>query len=146
MVCYGPAWASLVAQRIKNLPPMQETQVQLLGGQDPLEEGMATHSSILAWRIPWIVEPGGRATVHGYTKRHDWATHTLTRAPASSQTLNSHIPVLLSYFTLISIVSPASCIFTTAGFALAIITSYLDSLRVGPRLQTQSLHSVSPGL
>ena len=44
-------WASLVAQSIKNLPAMQETQVQPLGWEDPLEEGMVTHSSILAWRI-----------------------------------------------------------------------------------------------
>ena len=43
---------SLVAQRVKNLPALQETQVRSLGGEDPLEEGMAVHSSILAWRIP----------------------------------------------------------------------------------------------
>ena len=51
--------ASLMAQTIKNLPAMWETQVQSLGQEDPLEEGMATHSSILAWRIPWTEEPGG---------------------------------------------------------------------------------------
>ena len=51
--------ASLVAQMVKNLPAMQETQVRFLGREDPLEEGMATHSSILAWRIPWTEEPGG---------------------------------------------------------------------------------------
>ena len=51
--------ASLVAQTAKNLPALQKTQVQILGQEDPLEEGMATHSSILAWRIPWTVEPGG---------------------------------------------------------------------------------------
>ena len=51
-------WASLLAQRVKNLPSMQETQVQSLGWEDPLEKGMATHSSILAWRIPWTEEPG----------------------------------------------------------------------------------------
>ena len=50
---------SLIAQLVKNLPAMQETQVGFLGGEDPLEKGMATHSSILAWRIPWIEEPGG---------------------------------------------------------------------------------------
>ena len=49
--------ASLVAQVVKNLPAMQETQVQFLGGGDPQEEGMAPHSSI-AWRIPWTEEPG----------------------------------------------------------------------------------------
>ena len=49
---YRRAWASLVAQTVKNPPPMQETWVRPLGWEDPLEEGMATHSSILAWRIP----------------------------------------------------------------------------------------------
>ena len=44
---------------IKNLPAMQMTQVRSLGREDPLEEGMATHSSVLAWRIPWTEEPGG---------------------------------------------------------------------------------------
>ena len=48
-----------MAQTLKNLPAMQETQVQSLGQEDPLEKGMATHSSILAWRIPWAEEPGG---------------------------------------------------------------------------------------
>ena len=52
-------WASLVAQTVKNLPAMQETQVQSLGQKDTLEKGMATHSSILAWRIPRTEEPGG---------------------------------------------------------------------------------------
>ena len=50
--------ASLVAQTIKNLPAVQETQVSSLGQEDPLEKGMATHSSILAWRIPGTEEPG----------------------------------------------------------------------------------------
>ena len=53
------SWASLVAQTVKNLPAMQKTQGPSLGWEDPLEEGMATHSSILAWRIPWTEEPGG---------------------------------------------------------------------------------------
>ena len=51
--------ASLVAQRIKRLPAMQDTRVRSLGWEDPLEKEMATHSSILAWRIPWTEEPGG---------------------------------------------------------------------------------------
>ena len=50
--------ASLVAQTVKNLPAMQKTQVQSLRGEDPLEEGIATRSSILVWRIPWTEEPG----------------------------------------------------------------------------------------
>ena len=51
--------SSLVAQTVGNLPPMQETRVRSLGWEDPLEKEMATHSSILAWRIPWTEEPGG---------------------------------------------------------------------------------------
>ena len=51
--------ASLVAQRLKRLPAMRETWVQSLGWEDPLEKEMATHSSILAWRVPWTEEPGG---------------------------------------------------------------------------------------
>ena len=47
-----------MAQRIKNLPVMQETWVQSLGWEDPLKKGMTTHSSILAWKIPWTEEPG----------------------------------------------------------------------------------------
>ena len=50
---------SLVAQLVKNLPAMQETWVQFLGQEDPLEKGMTIHSSILAWRMPWTEEPGG---------------------------------------------------------------------------------------
>ena len=50
--------ASLVAQTVKNLPTMQETQVPSLGREDPLEEGMATYSDILSWRTPWTEEPG----------------------------------------------------------------------------------------
>ena len=50
---------SLTARTVKNLPAMQETWVQSLGQEDPLKKGMATHSSILAWRIPWTEKPGG---------------------------------------------------------------------------------------
>ena len=48
-----------MTQRVKNLPAMQQTQVQSLGWEDPLEKGLATHSSILAWKIPWTEESGG---------------------------------------------------------------------------------------
>ena len=51
--------ASLVAQMVKNLPVMQKTQVRSLGWEDPLEKGLATHSSMLAWRTLWTEEPGG---------------------------------------------------------------------------------------
>ena len=54
---------------VKNLPAMQETQVRYLGQEDPLEKGMATHSSILIWRIPWTEE-------HSMLVRHSWETNT----------------------------------------------------------------------
>ena len=63
-------WASLVAQLVKNPPPMWETWVWSLGWEDPLEKGTATHSSILAWRIPWTQSMGSQRVWH------DWATFT----------------------------------------------------------------------
>ena len=60
-------WASLVAQMVKSLPAVQETWVQSLRQEDPLEKGMAIHSSILAWRILWTEEPSG-LQVHGVAK------------------------------------------------------------------------------
>ena len=64
-------WASPVAQTVKNPPAMQETWVQFLGWEDPLEKGMATHSSILAWRIPWTEEPGGLQSMGPQRVGHD---------------------------------------------------------------------------
>ena len=74
--------ASLIAQLLKNLPAMQETLVQFLGQKDPLQKGMATHSSILVWRIPRTEEPGGLRSIRLQRDRHDWSnwecTHTRT--------------------------------------------------------------------
>ena len=67
MVQLITARASLVAQRVKRLPAMQETWVRSLGQEDPLEKAMATHSSTLAWKIPRTEKPG-RLTVHGIAK------------------------------------------------------------------------------
>ena len=66
-----PYGASLVAQTVKNLPAMWETWVRFLGWEDPLEEGMATHSSILAYRSPWTEEPGRLQSVGSRRVRHD---------------------------------------------------------------------------
>ena len=60
-----------MVQMVKNLPAVQESRVPTLGPEDPLEEGMATHSSILAWRIPWTEEPGGLQTIGSQRARHD---------------------------------------------------------------------------
>ena len=78
------SWAFLVAQTVKNLPAMQGTWVQSLGWKDPLEEGMATHSSILAWRIPWTKEPGGLQSMGSQRVRRDSATNTHTSPDFSS--------------------------------------------------------------
>ena len=59
---------------IKSLPEMQETRVQFLSQEDSLEKGMATHSSILVWRIPWTEEPGGLQSMGSQRVRHDLAT------------------------------------------------------------------------
>ena len=67
---YMDTWASLVAQMVKNLLAMQKTWIRSLDWEDPLEEGMATHSSILAWRIP-LNRRAWQATVHGVAKSHD---------------------------------------------------------------------------
>ena len=62
---------SLEAQVVKNLQAMQKSQVRSLGREDPLEKGMATHSSILAWEIPWTEEPGGLQSMGSQRVRHD---------------------------------------------------------------------------
>ena len=62
---------TLVVQMVKNLPAMQKTQVQSLGWEDALEKGMATHSSILAWRIPWTEESGGLQSMGSQRVGHD---------------------------------------------------------------------------
>ena len=67
-------WTALVAQMVKHLPTMQETRVQSPGGKDLLEKEMAIHSSTLAWKIPWMEEPGGLQSMGSQRVGHDWAT------------------------------------------------------------------------
>ena len=67
-----------MAQTVKKTPAMQEIQVWSLGGEDPLEEAMATHSSILAWKIPWTEEPGGLQSMVLQRVRHNWVTNIFT--------------------------------------------------------------------
>ena len=68
--------AFLVPQRVKNLPAKQETQMQPLGQEDPLEKEIAAHSGILAQRIPWIEEPGGLQSMGWQRVGHEWVTNT----------------------------------------------------------------------
>ena len=67
-------WAFLIAQKVKHLPAMWETQLWSLGQEDPLEKEMATHSSTLAWKIPWLEEPGGLQSMGSQRIGHDWVT------------------------------------------------------------------------
>ena len=68
------SWVFLVAQLVKNPPAVQETQAQSLHGEDPLEKEMATHSSILVWKIPWTEEPGRLQSMGSQRVGHDLAT------------------------------------------------------------------------
>ena len=69
-MCKALKWGSMVAQLIKNLPAMQETRILSLGHEDPLEKGMVTHSSILAWRIPSTEESCGLQSMGSQTAGH----------------------------------------------------------------------------
>ena len=93
--------ASLMTQQVKNLPAMwkrQETQVWSLGREDPLEERMASHSSILAWKIPRIEEPGGLLSSVLQRVSHDWSdwTHTYTHARTHTHT-HTHTHIKSTY-------------------------------------------------
>ena len=82
----GHDWAaSLVAQTVKNLPAVPDTHIRSLDWEDPLEKGVATHSSIVSWRIPWTVEPGELQSVGSQRVGDNWATKTFTYC-----TLNPH--------------------------------------------------------
>ena len=94
--------AFLVAQMVKNLPAVWETQVQSLGQEDPLEKGMATHSSILGWEIPWTEEPGGLQSMRSQRVRHDMATKMTSSLG-------------LSPLMVLMAVPPAGCVSLTLG-------------------------------
>ena len=81
MTSEGGAATSLVAQVVKNLPAMQEIWVWFLGWEDPLEKGMATHFSILAWRIPQTEEPRKLQSMELKRDEDSWMTNTLTFTP-----------------------------------------------------------------
>ena len=100
--------SSLVAQMVKNLPAMQETRAWSLGREDPLEEEITTLSSILAWEIPWVEEPG-RATVHGITKNRTQLKWLSTRT-YHIFFLHSSIDGYLSSFHFLAIENSAAVI------------------------------------
>ena len=106
---YSLIWASPVAQMVKSPPAMQETQVQSLGQEDPLEKVIVTHASVLAWRIPWIEEPGGLQSMGSQRVRHDWATEALSKKPSNcgrSLAGQTKLPAIIPLSTLHLMVVP----------------------------------------
>ena len=112
--------ATLVPQTVKNLPAMQETQVRSLGRENPLEEGMATHSRILAWRIPWTEEPGelqslGSQRHHGVIVSHTTHArdpdHAVSCLSPHSSKLRHFLPRPMQSpsISVVSQISPLTC-------------------------------------
>ena len=89
-------WASLVAQTVKNLPAMQETRVRSLGWEDPLEKGMATHSNVLAWRIPRTEEPAKLQSTGKLQSKELDITETYTHTHTHTHT-HTQMYLLLSF-------------------------------------------------
>ena len=111
---YGTSF--LLAQTTKNLPAMQENWVRSLGWEAPLKKGMATHSSILAWKIPWTEEPDGLQSPGLQRVRHNWMTNTFTFTLSSQWVL--HLILLV-------------CILKTFK------THFTDSLKLEPVIQSE---------
>ena len=104
---------SLMAQMVKHLPTIQETQVQFLGQEDLLEKEIATHSSILAWKIPWMEEPGELHSMASQRVGHDWVTSLSLSIPGNEVEVKSlsHVwlfatPWTITYQTLLSMGFP----------------------------------------
>ena len=92
---------SLVAQTVKNLPAMRETRVPSLGWEDPLNKEMAAHSSILAWKIPWTMEPGRLPSMELQRVRHDWVTSLRFMGKVTASLLilvSMYLHILLVFF------------------------------------------------
>ena len=104
------AEASLVAQIVKSPPAMQKTQICSLGWKDPLQKGMAIHSSILAWRVPWTEEPGRLQSMASHRVGHDWATNTHIHTQPSSYCLLALLSKSNSRKTSVTLTLPLSFI------------------------------------
>ena len=142
--------ASLVAQRLKRLPPVQETWVRSLSREDPLEKEIATHSNILAWRIPWTEEPGRLQSTGLQRVRHDWAT---SPSPSSYYTtLCFAISVHFKMITMINLVMICHHTKTSHNYWLSphtvcfILTTHLLRNRKFVSLNLAHLFPSSPNL
>ena len=116
--------AFLVAQVVKNLPEVQETWVWSLYWDDPLEKGMATHSSILAWRIPWTEEPGRVHSMGSQRVGHSWGTNTQTHTHRHTHSMQglSGTPICQPYTprALPRLLTSPAGYFNEASLALAL--------------------------
>ena len=122
-----------MAQRIKRLPAKQETRVRSLGWEDPLEKEMVTHSSILAWRIPWAEEPGRLQSTGSQKVRHDWETsHTHTIYRHSVQLMCS----VMSDSATVAHQAPLSMGFSRREFRMEHVTISSSRGSSWPRNQT----------
>ena len=140
---------SLVAQRLKRLPGMRETRVQSLSWEDPLEKEMATHSSTLAWRIPWREEPGRLQSMESQRVRHDWAT-SLSLSFQNSKTMLIQFSILNVFYPAVYVVSIHHQVWLSKGFpstlppsALTVSTFLLNFLSVRFSIAQQS-HKTIP--
>ena len=97
---------SLVAQMVKNPPAMQETLVWSLGQEDPLDKEMATHSSTLAWRIPWMEKPGGLQSMGSQTVRHNCVTNFSFSTFLSFTSCGFYLPKLQIIYKMDKIEAP----------------------------------------
>ena len=124
-------WASVIAQAVKNLSAVQETWVRSLSREDPLEKEMTTHSSVLAWRIPWMEEPGGLPSMGSHRVGYDWSD--LAAAAAAATRLKIRLTWGLSLLVQVSREgwkSPGEC--QVLGPALAICESWPRALSQRP--------------
>ena len=103
--------ASPVSQMVKNLTTMQETQVWSPYWEDPLEKGMATHSSILAWRIPWTEESSGLQSMGSQRVRHNWVTKHTHSVRNWSSFMLLHVGIQFSQYNLLKTLSFLHCVF-----------------------------------
>ena len=131
----------MVAQMVKRLPAMRETQVSSLGREDPLEKEMATHPSTLAWKIPWTEEPGGLQSKGLQRVGHDWATSLSLYRPMWKMMLRERVRVLQTELN-------GTCVITgflgTSHSLFCFVFTTLTEVRVGIKTTMQLLiHIVS---
>ena len=109
-----------VAQMVKNPPAIRETWVRSLGWEDPLEEGLATHPSIHAWRIPWTEEPGGLQSMGSQRVRHDWVTkHSTARKWKSCTRTSKQAWILILFKVPVALRKAGSCSNSVDGTCLS---------------------------